>query len=215
MTARLEDVSVELSDLAARRIQAGEWPWTFFCLPEERPRPVFPSSFFLLSASDEAVGIAVRCPVCTRTSVNLVTHNHVDLPFHNDAEIGVVRHVFWDEPVEDGFGSLLASSEIDGRRLELQAPARDGAAESAAPIPEAWTPQSRRALPGGRSSSWSTAPHSTPSPVTRRRPSASSGLSVATSRGCSSARSPRAAAAGATGPPRGSAGGEGRPRGSG
>jgi hypothetical protein len=119
MTARLEDVSVELSDLAARRIQAGEWPWTFFCLPEERPRPVFPSSFFLLSASDEAVGIAVRCPVCTRTSVNLVTHSHVDLPFYNDTEIGVVRHVFWDEPVEDGFGSLLAASEIDGRRLEL------------------------------------------------------------------------------------------------
>ena len=65
------------------------------------------------------VGVAVRCPVCTRVSVNLVSHEHVDLPFHNDREIGVVRHVFCDEPVEDGFGSLLASSEIDGRRLEL------------------------------------------------------------------------------------------------
>src|SRR6187551_3671015 len=50
-----EHASVELSDLAARRIQAGEWPWTFFCLPEERPRPVFPSAFFLLAASDDAV----------------------------------------------------------------------------------------------------------------------------------------------------------------
>jgi hypothetical protein len=119
MTARLEDVSVELSDLAARRIQAGEWPWTFFCLPEERPRPVFPSSFFLLAATDGAVGVAVRCPVCTRTSVNLVTQSHVDLPFHNDAEIGVVRHVFWDEPIDGGLEPFLASSDVDGRRLGL------------------------------------------------------------------------------------------------
>lgn len=119
MTAQLEDVSVELSDLAARRIQAGEWPWTFFCLPEERPRPVFPSAFFLLAASDDAVGVAVKCPVCARTSVNLVTHSHVDLPFHNDPEIGVVRHVFWDEPLEGGLAPLLASGDVDGRRLEL------------------------------------------------------------------------------------------------
>lgn len=119
MTAQLEDVSVELSDLAARRIQAGEWPWTFFCLPEERPRPVFPSSFFLLAASDDAVGVAVRCPACARTSVNLVTHSHVDLPFHNDPEIGVVRHVFRDDPLEGGLMPLLESGEVDGRRLDL------------------------------------------------------------------------------------------------
>jgi len=119
MTAQLEDVSVELSDLAARRIQAGEWPWTFFCLPEERPRPVFPSAFFLLAATDDAVGVAVKCPVCARTSVNLVTHSHVDLPFHNDPEIGVVRHVFWDEPLERGLAPLLASGDVDGRRLDL------------------------------------------------------------------------------------------------
>ena len=119
MTAQLEDVSVELSDLAARRIQAGEWPWTFFCVPEERPRPVFPSAFFLLAASDDAVGVAVKCPVCARTSVNLVTHSHVDLPFHNDPEIGVVRHVFWDEPLEGGLAPLLASGDVDGRRLDL------------------------------------------------------------------------------------------------
>ncbi len=119
MTARLEDTSVELSDLAARRIQAGEWPWTFFCLPEERPRPVYPSSFFLIAAGDETVGIAVRCPVCARTSVNLVTHSHVDLPFHNDPEVGVVRHVFWQEPLVEDFRSFLGSSEFDSRRLHL------------------------------------------------------------------------------------------------
>ena len=119
MTARLEETSLELSDLAARRIQAGEWPWSFFCLPEERPRPVFPSSFFLISAGDDTVGVAVRCPVCTQTSVNLVTRGHVDLPFHNDAEVGVVRHVFWEEPIVDDFRAFLCSSEFDSRRLHL------------------------------------------------------------------------------------------------
>lgn len=119
MTSRLEDLSVELNDLAVRQIQAGEWPWTFFCLPEERPRPVFPSSFFLIAAADETVGVAVRCPACARTSVNLVTQAHVDVPFHNDPEVGVVRHVFWEEPVVQEFRSFLASADFDGRRLEL------------------------------------------------------------------------------------------------
>jgi hypothetical protein len=119
MTANVEPLDAELADLAARRIQAGEWPWSFFCLPEERPRPVFPSSFVLLAAADGTVGLAVRCPACARTSVNLVTTSHVDLPFHNDAEVGVVRHVFWEEPVLDEFRSFLGSSEFDARRLRL------------------------------------------------------------------------------------------------
>jgi hypothetical protein len=38
MTARLEPLDSEFVDLAIRRIQAGEWPWSFFCFPEERPR---------------------------------------------------------------------------------------------------------------------------------------------------------------------------------
>src|SRR5712692_6443830 len=49
MTARLETAADELADLAAHRIQRGSWPWSFFCYPEERPRPVFPSSFWLLA----------------------------------------------------------------------------------------------------------------------------------------------------------------------
>ena len=40
MTAQVEEVATELADLALRRIGAGEWPWSFFCYPEERPRPV-------------------------------------------------------------------------------------------------------------------------------------------------------------------------------
>jgi len=121
MTARLDLVDSELSDLAARRIQAGEWPWSFFCYPEEQPRPVFPSSFFLLAPGDGSLGLAVRCPACQKTSVNLVSHEHVDLPFHNDAEVGVVEHVFGDDVGRtlEEFRAELYSASFDTRRLGL------------------------------------------------------------------------------------------------
>ena len=123
MTARLEAVEGELADLAARLIGAGEWPWSFFCYPEERPRPIFPSSFFLLAPAEDrgAVGIAVRCPVCSGVSVNLVSALHLDVPFHNDAEIGVVEHVFAadaERAVEE-FAVELYSAHFDARRLNL------------------------------------------------------------------------------------------------
>jgi hypothetical protein len=121
MTARLEGYEVELSDVAARKIQAGEWPWSFFCYPEERPRPVFPSAFFLLTPGDGSLGLAVRCPTCQKTSVNLVSHEHVDLPFHNDAAVGVVEHVFSEDFARtlDEFRSELYSATFDTRRLGL------------------------------------------------------------------------------------------------
>jgi hypothetical protein len=121
MTARLEPVADELSDLATRRILAGDWPWTFFCYPEQRPRPVFPSSFVLLAPGGGALGLAVRCPACAATSVNLVSHRHVDQPFWNDAEVGVVDHVFGDDAnraVEE-FRAELYSARFDVRRLDL------------------------------------------------------------------------------------------------
>jgi hypothetical protein len=121
MTSRVEPVADELGFLAARRIGAGEWPWSFFCYPEERPRPVFPSSFFLLAPGDGRLGLAVRCPACERTSVNLVSREHVDVPFHNDREVGVVEHVFHgdvDAAVEE-FRAELLSGAFDARRLSL------------------------------------------------------------------------------------------------
>ncbi|HKB93029.1 MAG TPA: hypothetical protein VKC62_02165 [Gaiellaceae bacterium] len=121
MTSKVEPVADELGGLAAARIGAGEWPWSFFCYPEERPRPVFPSAFFLLAPGDGRVGVAVHCPVCRRTSVNLVSHEHVDVPFHNDREIAVVDHVFRedvDAAVEE-FRAELSSSAFDIRRLGL------------------------------------------------------------------------------------------------
>ena len=123
MTSRLDPIEDELADLAARRIQAGEWPWSFFCYPEERPRPIFPSSFFLIAPAEGGaeVGIAVRCPVCASVSINLVSSQHLDLPFHNDREIGVVEHIFGPdaERAVEEFASELYSARFDSRRLDL------------------------------------------------------------------------------------------------
>jgi len=122
MTARLDPTSAELGALGALRIKKGEWPWSFFCYPEDRPRPVFPSSFALLAATGGPVGLAVRCPSCSRLSLNLVSHSHVDVPFHNDREIGVVGHVFADDALTtlEEFRTELWSSSFDARRLALR-----------------------------------------------------------------------------------------------
>jgi hypothetical protein len=122
MTSRVETMATELGEHAARRIQAGEWPWSFFCYPEERPRPVYPSSFFVLSPGDRSLGLAVRCPACQKISVNLVTHEHVDLPWHHDAHVGVVPHLFRDDvtAIVDEFRTELYSAGFDARRLSLE-----------------------------------------------------------------------------------------------
>jgi hypothetical protein len=123
LTARIEEVGAELGDASCRRIEAGEWPWSFFCYPEDRPRPVFPSSFSLLAPGErsERLGLAVRCPACERLSLNLVSHEHVDLPFHNDGEIGVVEHHFADDVLltVEQFRAELYSGSFDARRLLL------------------------------------------------------------------------------------------------
>jgi hypothetical protein len=108
--------------LAAARIRAGEWPWSFFCWPEERPRPVSPSSFVVLAPGERTLGLAVRCPACRRTSVNVVSHEHVDVPFWNDREVGVVEQLFPDDlhaTVEE-FRAELWSAGFDARRLALE-----------------------------------------------------------------------------------------------
>jgi hypothetical protein len=122
MTSRVEHMGIELGDLAARRITKGEWPWSFFCYPEERPRPVYPSAFCVLAPGDRSLGLAVRCPACHKVSVNLVTHEHVDLPWHHDREVGVVPHVFAGDAagLVEEFRAELYSSGFDARRLSLE-----------------------------------------------------------------------------------------------
>ncbi|HEY7004475.1 MAG TPA: hypothetical protein VH281_09350 [Gaiellaceae bacterium] len=123
MTSRLEAVADELLELAARHIRAGEWPWSFFCYPEGRPRPVFPSSFRALAAGEERLGLAVECPSCSRTSVNLVTQRHVDVPFYNDARVDVVEHIFPgdSQATSDVFRAELDSGVLDAHGRDLAA----------------------------------------------------------------------------------------------
>jgi hypothetical protein len=47
---------------------------------------------------------------------------HVDLPFHNDVEIGVVEHVFASDTAQtlEEFRARLYSSDFDARRLLLE-----------------------------------------------------------------------------------------------
>ena len=123
MTSKLESAAGDLLDLAATQIRAGEWPWSFFCYPEERARPVFPSSFRALGAGEARIGLAVECPSCSRTSVNLVTHRHVDVPFYNDRKVDVVEHIFSGdrETTLEAFRSELDSGRFDARRRDLAA----------------------------------------------------------------------------------------------
>jgi len=124
MTSRVEPLAGELADMAATRIKAGEWPWSFFCWPEDRPRPVYPSALRLLveAGRDGRVAVAVRCPSCGRVSVNLVSREHLDVPFHNDREIGVVPHLFAADQAGtiEAFRAELYSTGFDTRRLALE-----------------------------------------------------------------------------------------------
>jgi len=123
MTARTQVVGDELADLAARLIAAGAWPWVLFCYPEGRPRPAFPSLFTLIAPrpEDGHVGVAMRCSSCGRLSVNLVSADHVDVPFHHDSEVGVVEQVFPEDALQtlEEFRAELWSAAFDSRRLQL------------------------------------------------------------------------------------------------
>ena len=121
MTARLEPVADDLRERAAGWIRAGVWPWTFFCYPEGRTQPVFPSAFRLLAPGGDDIGVAVRCPGCSSTSVNFVSRRHVDEPFFHDRTVTVVEHVFASDRAKTlaAFRAELASASFDARRRDL------------------------------------------------------------------------------------------------
>lgn len=119
MTSRSDELASELVALASSHIHRGEWPWCFFCSREGAPRPVTPSAFRRLAPATGAVAVAVRCPVCDATSINLVTPPHVDVPFHSDRQIGVATHPFDDDALRtvDTFRAELEATTFDERRL--------------------------------------------------------------------------------------------------
>ena len=124
MTSRLDPLGDELAELAARRIKAGEWPWSFFCYPEERPRPVFPSAFLAARAGRRGrVGVAVRCPVCARVSVNLVSARSTSTcrstTTARSASSSTSSRTTPSTVVEE-FAAELYSARFDGRRLTLE-----------------------------------------------------------------------------------------------
>lgn len=121
MTSRPAHLSDELRAIASMQIGRGAWPWTFYCYLEDAPRPVTPSAFRYLVPCSDALGVATRCPACGSMSVNLVTSSHVDVPFHSDARVGVVSHVFTDDALRTilEFSAELASATFDERRLLL------------------------------------------------------------------------------------------------
>ncbi len=122
MTAQDDSVEAELSNLAASRIRAGEWPWSFFCCLEAKPRPITPSAIALITPEEGRFGVAVRCPACSRISVNLVSREHVDIPFWNDTHIAVLDQVFDDTSLQtvDALHAELASCRIDDRTMHLE-----------------------------------------------------------------------------------------------
>jgi hypothetical protein len=123
MTARSEPAAAEFLDLAVRSIEKGSWPWSFFCYAEATPRPLFPSAFVVLAPADAAdvLALAVGCPSCGSVSVNLVSNEHVDVPFHHDREVAVVPHLFRADSLRmlDTFRAELYSDSFDLRRLHL------------------------------------------------------------------------------------------------
>ena len=121
MTAHDDSVEAELSNLAASHIRAGEWPWSFFCCLEARPRPFTPSAIALIAPEEGRFGVAVRCPACSRISVNLVSREHVDIPFWNDRHVAVLDQVFDDTSLQtvDALHAELASCRVDDRTMHL------------------------------------------------------------------------------------------------
>jgi hypothetical protein len=122
MTTHDDALATELLGLAAARIGAGEWPWSFFCHLEARPRPMTPSALAVIAPGELSVGVAVRCPSCSAVSVNLVTREHVDVPFWNDSRVGVVDHTFEVDALRaiEEFRAQLQSAQFDEKRLDLE-----------------------------------------------------------------------------------------------
>jgi hypothetical protein len=54
------------------------------------------------SEVDDRQGVLVRCQSCSRYSINLVTAQHLDVPFYNDSRVLVVGEVMpGDELTEE------------------------------------------------------------------------------------------------------------------
>jgi hypothetical protein len=125
LTGRSESVADELVEILRIEVQRGNWPWRLYCCRESKLKPVFPSAIRMVAPAPqgggELVGVAMRCPSCGQVSLNLVSEEHLNVPFYHDK---VVR--FLDRPFGDGrdltverFHSELYSGRFDSERAGL------------------------------------------------------------------------------------------------
>lgn len=119
MTAKIDDAADEFGALAVRRIRAGEWPWQFWCAFEDRRQPVFPSAFRIVAPWEGRIGFAACCPSCGGVSANVVTAEHVDVPFVSDTAVGVIRSPLRKAALAsvEAFTEALGDAHVATRRL--------------------------------------------------------------------------------------------------
>ena len=123
MTSRVEAVAFELGELAASGSKRGSGRGVSSAgRRSDRGRSFRRRSSCSRPRSATESGLAVRCPVCGKVSVNLVSRAHVDVPFVNDREVGVVRALFDDDAAAtlEEFQAELWSASFDARRLTLE-----------------------------------------------------------------------------------------------
>lgn len=98
-------VGNHLGELATSMLSRGRWPWAFWCRPESALRPGFPSSLRFVTPEHghgpQRLGVLVRCWTCARHTVNIVSREHLDVPWHVDRMIGVVDQPFAGEQQSD------------------------------------------------------------------------------------------------------------------
>ncbi len=123
LTGRNEPVGDEFAEVYRGHLQRGNWPWRLYCTAERRMRPVFPSCLevVLPHAHDQLVGVAMCCPGCGQTTVNLVSEPHLDVPFFHDRVVHFLERPFGDtrDLTIDEFRSRLYSARFDSARADL------------------------------------------------------------------------------------------------
>ena len=123
MTSRLEPVGAELGDLAALRITSGGVAVELLLLPGGAAAARV-SVLVRAPHGDGRDGRACRAlpelPPALASTSSLTAH--IDMPFHNDREVGVVEHLFAEDAVAtlEEFRAELWSASFDARRLALE-----------------------------------------------------------------------------------------------
>jgi len=83
---------------------------------------VFPSCLSHVAPGEsELVGVAMTCPSCGQLSLNVVTQQHLDVPFYHDEIVRVIERPFGDarDMTVDLFHHELWSAGFDAERDRL------------------------------------------------------------------------------------------------